>query len=488
MKTGIIINKLYLTPFILFSFWSISLPASELPVRPGEPLRLEGVLENVEKSYPIVLVAESALSAAEYEVLESEGAFDATWKIKGTTKLDGYYDNKTLNTIIERPTPLFGVSLYAGYRLGQGEFPVYDEKLITNDEGEIRAGIKIPLLRDLKTDKRRAGLAKAKIDRDKAKLRLSMLRLEVVREASKRYWKWVAAGQKYRVAQDLLKIAELRASQIEQRVRLGDLAPMAKTENDRSIRKRKAKLITQKREFEKAALELSLILRTPEGQMIRPEDRWLPQSLPVPLLPEEQIVRQATEEALMNRPDLKEYALKTKKADIDKRLAENELLPRFDVMIEASRDMGAGSETRRPSEVEAKLFIEIPLETRLARGKMGQAKSFAKQLEAERKFALEKIQVEVIDAYSAMRAAKETWINQKEELVLAKDLEQAERTRFRLGDTSLLTVNIREQETAESAMSEIESRVSYFTAVADFEAIRAAGKSNPVSYYADESQ
>lgn len=52
------------------------------------------------------------------------------------------------------------------------------------------------------------------------------------------------------------------------------------------------------------------------------------------------------------------------------------------------------------------------------------------------------------------------------------DLEQAERVRFEQGDSNLLTVNIREQQTAEAELREIEALFDFHRAVADLRAAR----------------
>src|SRR5690606_35534666 len=100
------------------------------------------------------------------------------------------------------------------------------------------------------------------------------------RESTKRYWKWVAAGQEYRVNENLLKIAQERVTQVADRVRLGDLPAIENTENDRAILQRESLLISSRRELQKAAIDLSLVLREPNGKKILPIDSHLPLNFP----------------------------------------------------------------------------------------------------------------------------------------------------------------------------------------------------------------
>ena len=162
-------------------------------------LTLSELLRSVEKSYPLVLAAEKLLSEAEYNYLAAEGAFDLQFKSLGTTKPLGYYQNNSSDSFFEKPTPLGGTSFFAGYRIGRGKFPAYDGRRETNDYGEVRAGAIVPLIRNREIDKNRADIKKADIDRKLAELSIQKLKIEIVREATRRYWKWVASGQEYLV-------------------------------------------------------------------------------------------------------------------------------------------------------------------------------------------------------------------------------------------------------------------------------------------------
>ena len=43
----------------------------------------------------------------------------------------GYYRNAALDVRVEQPTPFYGLTAWAGWRIGVGSFPVYDSKLET---------------------------------------------------------------------------------------------------------------------------------------------------------------------------------------------------------------------------------------------------------------------------------------------------------------------------------------------------------------------
>ena len=62
------------------------------------------------------------------------------------------------DTELTIPTLYNGLKFYAGYRNGQGDWPIYYQNFLTNSGGEYRAGLSFPLLRDRLTDKERTRL------------------------------------------------------------------------------------------------------------------------------------------------------------------------------------------------------------------------------------------------------------------------------------------------------------------------------------------
>lgn len=438
-----------------------------------EALTLEKVVASVDKSYPLILAAERLLTVAEYEYLAAMGAFDANFQSINSVSPTGYYQNATSDNLVRKPTPLAGTSFFAGYRSGRGNFPSYYGNKATNEFGEIRAGAIVPLIRNRDIDKNRADLKKADIDRVLADLSIQKLKLEVMREATKRYWKWVAAGREYNVNLELLNLAKERVEQVSERVRLGDLPDIENTENDRVILQREARLISAERGLQKSAIDLSLFLREPSGKMILPKKKALPKGFPSykKLVVTNQ--RKVIEKAQKRRPEIREYQSKREKVGVDRQLQQNNLKPQVDLVVSASQDLGAGSPTRSRAEVDATVVMNIPIQTRRQRGKIGSAEAKIAQLDQEEQFARDKITTEVQDALSEVEASFQRVDMAKKELVLAKKLQELEMARFRLGDSNLLFVNIREQTAAEAAIREVKALNDYFNAMANYQAATA---------------
>jgi len=435
-------------------------------------LTLEAVLQSVERSYPLILAAEKLLTEAEYNYLAAQGAFDANFDSRSSIAT-GFYNYGTTDNVISKPTPLAGTSFFAGYRMGRGNFPSYEGKKATNELGEFRAGAVVPLIRNREIDKNRADLKKADIDRVLADLSIQRLKIEVIREATRRYWKWVASGQEYKVNLELLNIAKQRVDQVANRVRLGDLPAIENTENDRVILQREALLIAAERELQKAAIDLSLFLRLPGGQMLLPSNDVLPDSFPQlkTFLVEDE--NQAIDLAQKRRPEVKEFQSRREKVAVDRQLEENNLKPQVDLVIAASQDLGAGSPTRARTELDATVVMNIPIQTRRQRGRIGAQEAKIAQIDQQEQFARDRIATEVRDAISEVNASFQRVEVAKKELILAKKLQELEVARFNLGDSTLLFVNIREQTAAEAAIRKIKAMNDFFNALANYQAATA---------------
>jgi outer membrane protein, heavy metal efflux system len=436
----------------------------------SKSLTLEDVVKSVDKSYPLILAAERLLTVAEYEYLAAQGAFDANFESINSVSPTGYYQNASSDNLFRKPTPLAGTSFFAGYRSGRGNFPAYDGKRVTNELGEVRAGAIVPLMRNRDIDKNRADLKKADIDRVLADLSIQKLKLEVIRESTKRYWKWVAAGQEFKVNNNLLDIAKQRVEQVSDRVDLGDLPDIENTENDRVILQREALLISSERELEKAAIDLSLFLREPTGKMILPSANLLPEKFPFHKNLAITDQRKVIEQAYKRRPEVKEFQSRKEKVAVDRQLEQNNLRPQVDLVVAASQDLGAGSPTRSRPELDATVVLNIPIETRRQRGRIGSAEARIAQISQEEQFAKDKISTEVQDALSEVNASYQRVEVAKKELILAKKLQDLEMARFNLGDSTLLFVNIREQTAAEAAIREVKSLNDFFNALANYQA------------------
>lgn len=439
----------------------------------GQPLVIEELLASVDRAFPLIeaVVAERVLAAG--AAVSARGEFDLKMKAEAKSQQFGYYRNETVKGMLEQNTTLWGTTVYGGYRVGRGTYGPYDEKALTLSGGEWSGGVRMPLFKDREIDRRRADLQTTALGQEGAEFTIGKERLKIYKTAMKQYWEWVAAGRQIQVAKGLLDLAEQRNQQLEDTVKLGQLAPVELTDNRRAILQRRSALVNAERYLQGAAIELSLFLRDGKGEPLRPGEDRLPPAFPEPKgLPEEQ-EKLDVAAALTARPEIQSLLIKRRQQSVETRLAKNQVQPQVDAYFNYSRDVGSGRVTRRGNEIEGGLLFELPAQRRKATGKQTQAEAKMTMIEAELRYTRDRVMLDVQDAASAVRAAHQVVDVVREELKTARQLEEAERARFDLGDSTQFFVNQRELATADAAFREIKALAEYHKAQAEYAAATA---------------
>ncbi|MEZ5355359.1 MAG: TolC family protein [Bryobacteraceae bacterium] len=419
----------------------------------AQPLLVEEVVDSIRRHHPLLLAALGERDIAENDILAAQGKFDTTIRSRFDSDSFGYYSNRRLDTWVEQPLAWQGASVYSGYRLGEGTFAPYDGKLDTRSLGEWRSGIKLPLLRDREIDSRRGELARARIGRSLADYSVDQQRLILLQAGIARYWNWVAAGRRLAVTRDVLAIAEARQKLLEEGVREGQLPAIDAVDNRRAILQRQSALIDSERVFQQTGIELSLYLRDASGQsMIAGPDRVppaFPQTEPVT----DSLLTAGLAQALARRPEVGRLRAQIDQLGIDVSLARNAAKPAVDVLAGFTSDRGTDPAVRRgPEELKAGIAFEFPFQNRSARGKEGAALAKRRQLEQREAYLKDQIAAEVRDAVSAVRAAHDKVRVLGDEVRVSRELEDAERARFDLGEGTLFILNLREQATLDASI------------------------------------
>ena len=455
-------------------FAAAGILAQARPAEQAKTVVLEDVLGNIEKTFPVILLATREIRKAEFDILAAQGAFDLALRgsVNNTT---GYYNTNRAEMNIVKPTPIWGTSFFAGYRVSNGDFPDYYTPRRTTSGGEIRFGGRIPLWRDRSIDSDRLELQQSQINKNIAGNVLDEQRLGVYRDAAAGYWNWVAAGKRKRIVQDLLKIAELRKDQLQRRVKLGDIPAIEEKENERAILARKEQIVAADRLLQKSALYLSLYFREADGKMIVPVTGQLPPEFPVEKHLAKEIFEADKAFALKHRPELKRIESEIELEQNALRFHENQRGSQIDLIVAGSRSVqdqqAQGALRRDPWEAEFGVVFNVPLQTRKQDGKIGGTEQKIEILRQKHSYQKDKIVIEANDALIALENSLQRLDIIRQELVVAENLAKAEKSRFDLGDSTLLIVNLREQAAAEVALRMVSAELDYWVATADYEAV-----------------
>ena len=463
-----------LLPLLLF----LGLPADAV-AQPksdtgGQSLQLSEVIESVRGSYPLIIAALADKRAAEGELQAARGGFDPVLKTRGDITPIGAYPNGRFEIGVEQPTPLWGAQLFAGYRVSVGDFPDYDGKLVTNQYGEARAGLMVPLLRNGPLDRRRASLRRAEASVGIADAALAESRLAALRTGGIRYIDWVGAGLRKQIAESLLGLAVRRDEALAVRVQRGDIPMIERIDNQRALQQRQALLVLAQRGIVQNALELSLFLREGDGSPIIVCESRLPSALPLPDRtdygnPQQILSDQQT--ALQKRPEPKRLQEQKRQLEVERNLAKNQLWPSADLSAAVSQDFGPPGYPRDKTQLDLSLNLDIPTLNRAARGRLQQAEAALSKFLAQQRLVVDRINLEVADIHSLLSQAVSRVALSDQEYKLAKQVEEAERAKFDLGDSTLLNVNLREQATFDAALRRVDALVEYHRAKISYQTV-----------------
>lgn len=444
------------------------------PVASGAVLELDALLGSVETHFPLVLAALEEFEIARGRMLAARGGFDTRLGAQGKLGIEGYYENQRGDFTIEQPLEDFGATVSSGYRIGRGSFGSYDDDARTDEAGEFRLGVLVPVLQGFSIDPRRVALWQARIGEEQAEPIVTGKRLEATRKAAQTYWKWVASGRKRAVAQRQLELARGRQDQVRILVDEGQIAAVNLIDNQRLIVEREASLVRAERDLQESAILLSLYWRSPAGEPQVPADTLLPGAFPPARDPTDTLVTGDVALALDQRPELRALALLRTQLELDLQLSENQLLPALDVGMFASQDVGEQSgakDDRGPFELQALFKFSVPVQLSRARGKILELEAKLAKLARESAYAKDVVRSEVQDAASALVQAYRRLGLARRNAELALQLEDAERVALDEGQSDLFRVNLREQQTASAQASEVDSQREYFTALADYRAV-----------------
>lgn len=446
--------------FLLFFSYSFAV-ASEI--------NLDEVVKSSLQHYPKILGYYQKVAEDEAKIIKTQGLFDIQLKQQYLNKTKGFYDGQSVDIVLERQNQLFGSKFYAGYRKSYGDFAIYDGNYLTNSGGEYRVGASLPLLQNNQIDKNRLTLANAKLDLQQSKLQLAKMQAEIVRDASKAYFDWLATGKIYQIYQDLYDLALHRHQQLQSRLNKGDIANIVVVENQRNILSRKNSALEAKQDFLNQSNYLSLFLRDSSGKPKQISEKMLPKHLQEHL---KQIKQPSLEKdithALQNRPEMQILNIAKNKEKNNIKQAKNNLMPKLDASFEVSQDLGNGPQSRKQANNQIKLDFQLPLQQNEAKGDLAINEAKLSYLDYELQLMQEKIKIEVEQVVNYLYTLNQIYENSNEELKLSHKLNIAEKEHFKQGGSDFFLINLREQEVARADIGRIKSFAKYQNALADY--------------------
>ena len=287
-------------------------------------------------------------------------------------------------------------------------------------------------------------------------------------KAAAAWWKWVAAGAKLEVYEELLTMAERRATALSLEVEKGQRARIDLVDNQRVLSERRAEVARARGDMERAALGLSLYYRDAAGQPVVPNRSDLPELRPV------EVEAVGGVEQALSRPDLQAARADLEKQRAAVRGARNQLLPELAASAEGATPVQGG-----PSETVVGVKVDVPLALRKGRGELRQERAReaarSERLRADTDRALAELEA----AQVALQAAGERVLAAGEALEHAREVAALERRRFELGGSELFTLLQREERVAKAGLELADARLAHGIALAEWDRVRGVAGDAP---------
>lgn len=466
--------KTFFVFFVLLFVSSITIADNE---RSHLTLTLDSVLTSSAKHFPAIIKSLENREQALGKVTESQGAFDIVFSSNGFDRTTGFWDGRYVNTDVRRNLKAYGATVYGGYRISDGTFPIYEDINFTNTGGEAKIGALFSLLRNKSIDQRRFNLRDAEYALAQSELEILLTQIGIQAQASTAFWRWVASGHQLNVYENLLRIAQERVSGLEEQVRSGARAPIFIVENQQNITRRQRLVIEAKRDFESASNHLAFYYRDANGEMTRPNIAQLPREDALFDFPNAHPgtspVTADISSILVRRPELNLLRTALDRTEQEITLRQNDLKPQLDLSAELSHDFGAiaeGGASRDSTDTILGFQFSVPLEQREARGRLSSARAKYRALELDQIQTQQQIELELKNILIERDAAKELAEIAQIELEQSRTMEQAERVRFENGASDFFVVNVREETTADAQVRGIIAQFNHQVATINYNA------------------
>ncbi len=434
----------------------------------AEPTTLNAVLRSSARHFPSVQAAQAAIAEREGNLLAAEGVFDPRVDGGLYSRLGGYYDGTAADVGFYQSMPFMGAEVFADYSVSGGDFPIYEDQLVTTDFGQARVGVALSLLRDREIDDRRFAVSKAELETRMAEFGLLAEQIDILQQAYIAYARWLISAQLLLAYEELLNIAVVRGAALERQVEAGDVAEILLVENEQAVLQREGLVVESRRQVRLSAERLALFLRDDQGVVVFPNYN---QSLVIPVQdegfldsPEEELI----EQALVNRPDIAVAKTLQSQFRLERRIAENFAKPRLDFRVYSARDFGSGTLRRQGTDTVADISFSIPLAIRTARGRAASADARLTGVGYELRLLIDEAKRDLRLSLVNLRATTELKEVALRELAVAQRLAEAELRRFEAGTSDYFLLNVRERSLGEAQLRRWQAELNHQVALANY--------------------
>lgn len=423
-------------------------------------LSQDDIVKMIKENHPVAKRAELMLAKGKQYERKARGNFDP--KLEASLNEKGYKGTEYYSLFsggLKVPT-WYGVELKAGFEENAG----YNLNPQNNlpDNGIAFAGMSIPIGRDLIIDKRRATLRQAQIYREASLFEQENMMNNLLFDGIKSYWKWVQAWNEYQVYKRSVQLVEERFAGVRQSFEFGDKPAIDTLEAFIQVQNRQMSRNQALIKYRNASLDLSNYLWIDGEIPLEITDSLHPAKLDNVDENHDKIEKVNFDSIVINlaseHPTLILYQYKVDQYKVEKRLKQNNLLPKLNVNYNVLNEPINNDPFNDINTQNYKwgFDLSIPLFMRKEIGdyQLAKIKLNDAQLSQDQK---------ILSVQNKVRQYMNEATNLQEQVVISianvKNYEQlleGEKLKFDSGESSLFLINSREKNLIKAQLKQLE--------------------------------
>lgn len=409
-------------------------------------LTIETVFDQVKRYHPMAGRALMQRDFAAADLLKAKGSFDPTAQ---STISQKNFDNKNYYSLIngEIKVPTWtGIDLKGGYDINRGVF--LGNENTTPDNGLWYAGVSVPLGQGLLIDDRRAQVKTARIGQNLAVNQQQDMTNELLFQTANAYWDWFRAYHVRQILNDAVENARLRYEAVRSFALKGDRPGIDTVEAGIQVQNISLSLSQAEMEFVKASNALSGQFWDDNMQNVGFESN----AKPLDIVTTTQLAKNNVPNINNNllpeaHPYLEVLRQKLLQLEVEKSLKRDKLKPKLNLQYNPLSEAFGASETTNFSINNYKWGMEfkMPLFLRKERGDVKLADLKIQETDMMLREKSNEISIKFENYITEWRATLDQIDIFNNTVELYRQMLDAERRLFNIGESSLFLVNSREQ-------------------------------------------
>jgi len=454
----LVIASLVIAPLLAWGSWAHAASPT-----------VQELVAAIQRHHPEYLATLARTEQVAGERLEAEAAFDVRLVQDTYARSSGYYDGSYAEQRVIQPIQSMNAEVFGSYRISDGEFPVYEAEYQTLDMGEASLGVRLSLLQNRETDKRRLTQVMAAWRFMEAESKQLAELNKLIYKGVSAYLSWYQSYRKVAVVKDLVALTRERITGVQARVLSGDLAAINLTEFETTLLRRQLMENEAEQQFQLARQRLSYFWRTADSPQYQGDAIDIPPSnIDWPFRVEgsdasslgtSNLSTSVLEATIDAHPAVEALSAKVEQAKNKRKLARNETLPQLDLEVKVARDIGDGIEPLTGTESIVGLSFFMPLGQRAAKAREAIADAEIRSLEYDQIVLREQLRRDLDMSLKALTYTRRILALSRQQEALAETLLRQERARFDEGVSDQFLLISRETTALQAHLKTVDAEV-----------------------------